>query len=91
MWPIELGPLLEYRKCVQRLYKHWSTYLAVKASLPDILVSAGSREEAKMAIKMDKTTIIVCSVVGSLGVLSAILWFFAERTKLPVSNTYRSF
>ncbi|PUZ65841.1 hypothetical protein GQ55_3G258100 [Panicum hallii var. hallii] len=35
-----------------------------------------------MAIKMDKTTIIVCSVVGSLGVLSAILWFSAERTKL---------
>ncbi|RCV17568.1 hypothetical protein SETIT_3G230300v2 [Setaria italica] len=35
-----------------------------------------------MAIKMDKTTIIVCAVVGSLGVLSAILGFSAEGTKL---------
>ncbi|CAN6346716.1 unnamed protein product [Urochloa humidicola] len=35
-----------------------------------------------MAIKMDKTTMIVCTVVGSLGVLSAILGFSAEGTKL---------
>ncbi|RLM98221.1 hypothetical protein C2845_PM06G20700 [Panicum miliaceum] len=35
-----------------------------------------------MAIKMDRTTIIVCAVVGSLGVLSAILGFSAEGTKL---------
>ncbi|CAN6337503.1 unnamed protein product [Urochloa humidicola] len=35
-----------------------------------------------MAIKMDKTTIIFCSVMGSLGVLSAILGFSAEGTKL---------
>ncbi|CAL4893736.1 unnamed protein product [Urochloa decumbens] len=35
-----------------------------------------------MAIKMDKTTVILCAVVGSLGVLSAILGFSAEGTKL---------
>ncbi|TVU19525.1 hypothetical protein EJB05_35676, partial [Eragrostis curvula] len=35
-----------------------------------------------MAIQWDKTTIIVTSVVGSLGVLSAILGFSAEGTKL---------
>ncbi|XP_066368165.1 predicted GPI-anchored protein 58 isoform X1 [Miscanthus floridulus] len=35
-----------------------------------------------MAIKMDKTSIIVCSVIGSLGLLSAILGFSAEGTKL---------
>ncbi|CAL4908378.1 unnamed protein product [Urochloa decumbens] len=35
-----------------------------------------------MAIKMDKTSTIVCAVVGSLGVLSAILGFSAEGTKL---------
>jgi hypothetical protein len=40
-----------------------------------------------MAIKMDRTTIIVCAVVGSLGVLSAILGFSAEGTKLTVSAT----
>ncbi|CAL4900945.1 unnamed protein product [Urochloa decumbens] len=35
-----------------------------------------------MALKMDKTTISLCSVIGSLGVLSAILGFSAEGTKL---------
>ncbi|TVU19551.1 hypothetical protein EJB05_35703, partial [Eragrostis curvula] len=35
-----------------------------------------------MAIQWDKTTIIVTSVVGSLGVLSAIFGFSAEGTKL---------
>ncbi|CAN6359982.1 unnamed protein product [Urochloa humidicola] len=35
---------------------------------------------------MDKTTIIVCSVVGSLGVLSAILGFSAEGTKLTPND-----
>ncbi|WVZ98674.1 hypothetical protein U9M48_044081 [Paspalum notatum var. saurae] len=35
-----------------------------------------------MGIKMDKTAIIVCSVVGSLGLLSAIFGFSAEGTKL---------
>jgi len=39
-----------------------------------------------MAIKMDKTSIIVCSVIGSLGLLSAILGFSAEGTKLTVST-----
>jgi hypothetical protein len=38
-----------------------------------------------MAGKMDKTTKIVLAVVGSLGVLSAILGFSAEGTKLTVS------
>ncbi|GJM88689.1 hypothetical protein PR202_ga04783 [Eleusine coracana subsp. coracana] len=37
-----------------------------------------------MAIKWDKTAIIVCSVVGSLGVLSAIFGFSAEGTKLTL-------
>ncbi|CAN6328123.1 unnamed protein product [Urochloa humidicola] len=31
---------------------------------------------------MDKTAIIVCSVIGSLGMFSAILGFSAEGTKL---------
>ncbi|KAM0832914.1 hypothetical protein ACQ4PT_064622 [Festuca glaucescens] len=35
-----------------------------------------------MAGKMDQKTIIVLAVVGSLGVLSAILGFSAEGTKL---------
>ncbi|KAF8776404.1 hypothetical protein HU200_003537 [Digitaria exilis] len=35
---------------------------------------------------MDKTMIIVCSVVGSLGVLSAILGFSAEGTKLTPND-----
>jgi len=39
-----------------------------------------------MARRMDKTTIIVLSVVGSLGVLSAILGFSAEGTKLTHSD-----
>ncbi|VAH07757.1 unnamed protein product [Triticum turgidum subsp. durum] len=39
-------------------------------------------------MKMDQKTIIVCSVVGSLGVLSAILGFSAEGTKLTVSDLY---
>ncbi|TVU19536.1 hypothetical protein EJB05_35688, partial [Eragrostis curvula] len=47
--------------------------------LPTSVVSA---REGKMAIQWDKTTIIVTSVVGSLGVLSAILGFSAEGTKL---------
>ncbi|XP_066364386.1 uncharacterized protein [Miscanthus floridulus] len=38
-----------------------------------------------MAVKMDKTSIIVCSVIGSLGLLSAILGFSAEGTKLTVT------
>lgn len=38
-----------------------------------------------MAGKMDKTTIIVSAVVGSLGLLSAILGFSAEGTKIIVS------
>ncbi|GJN14501.1 hypothetical protein PR202_gb01340 [Eleusine coracana subsp. coracana] len=37
-----------------------------------------------MAIKWDKTAIIVCSVVGSLGILSAIFGFSAEGTKLTL-------
>ena len=36
---------------------------------------------------MDKILIIVCAVVGSLGVLSAIFGFSAEGTKLTVSTT----
>uniref|UniRef100_J3M7H9 Uncharacterized protein n=1 Tax=Oryza brachyantha TaxID=4533 RepID=J3M7H9_ORYBR len=44
---------------------------------------AGREEPAVVvAIRMDKTTIIVSSVVGSLGVLSAILGFAAEAAKL---------
>jgi hypothetical protein len=35
---------------------------------------------------MDKTVIIVSAVLGSLGVLSAILGFSAEGTKLNVSS-----
>jgi hypothetical protein len=35
---------------------------------------------------MEKTAIIVTSVVGSLGVLSAIFGFSAEGTKLTVST-----
>ncbi|XP_037476445.1 basic salivary proline-rich protein 1-like [Triticum dicoccoides] len=38
--------------------------------------------------KMDQRMIIVCSVVGSLGVLSAILGFSAEGTKLTISDLY---
>uniref|UniRef100_A0A452Z707 Uncharacterized protein n=1 Tax=Aegilops tauschii subsp. strangulata TaxID=200361 RepID=A0A452Z707_AEGTS len=38
--------------------------------------------------KMDQRTIIMCSVVGSLGVLSAILGFSAEGTKLTISDLY---
>ncbi|XP_037474210.1 uncharacterized protein LOC119350518 [Triticum dicoccoides] len=41
-----------------------------------------------VAMKMDLKMIIVCSVVGSLGVLSAILGFSAEGTKLTVSDLY---
>uniref|UniRef100_A0A452Z705 Uncharacterized protein n=1 Tax=Aegilops tauschii subsp. strangulata TaxID=200361 RepID=A0A452Z705_AEGTS len=37
---------------------------------------------------MDQKMIIVCSVVGSLGVLSAVLGFSAEGTKLTVSDLY---
>uniref|UniRef100_A0A452Z710 Uncharacterized protein n=1 Tax=Aegilops tauschii subsp. strangulata TaxID=200361 RepID=A0A452Z710_AEGTS len=37
---------------------------------------------------MDQRTIIMCSVVGSLGVLSAILGFSAEGTKLTISDLY---
>ncbi|KAF0925612.1 hypothetical protein E2562_017196 [Oryza meyeriana var. granulata] len=44
--------------------------------------AAGREEPVVVAIKMDKTTIIVSSVVGSLGVLSAILGFAAEAAKL---------
>ncbi|BAH93172.1 Os05g0434200 [Oryza sativa Japonica Group] len=35
---------------------------------------------------MDKTTIIVSAVVGSLGLLSAILGFSAEGTKITVTD-----
>ncbi|KAF0925611.1 hypothetical protein E2562_017195 [Oryza meyeriana var. granulata] len=46
-------------------------------------VSAGQEEPATVvAIKMDKTTIIISAVVGSLGLLSAILGFAAEGAKL---------
>ncbi|KAI5019345.1 hypothetical protein ZWY2020_044233 [Hordeum vulgare] len=38
--------------------------------------------------KMDQRIIIVCSVVGSIGVLSAILGFSAEGTKLTISDVY---
>jgi hypothetical protein len=44
-----------------------------------------------MAGKMDKTTIIVSAVVGSLGLLSAILGFSAEGTKITVSTLPMSF
>lgn len=44
--------------------------------------AAGLEEPAAvLAIKMDKTTIIVFAVVGSLGLLSAILGFAAEGAK----------
>ncbi|BAS94179.1 Os05g0433500 [Oryza sativa Japonica Group] len=46
--------------------------------------SAGREEPIVVAIKMDKTTIIVSSVVGSLGVLSAILGFAAEAAKFTI-------
>lgn len=39
-----------------------------------------------MAKKMDKTVVIVSAVVGSLGVLSAILGFSAEGTKTTLSD-----
>ncbi|XP_047044250.1 uncharacterized protein LOC124648552 [Lolium rigidum] len=39
-----------------------------------------------MAVEMDQKTIIVLAVVGSLGVLSAILGFSAEGTKLTPSD-----
>lgn len=39
-----------------------------------------------MAKKMDKTVVIVSAVVGSLGVLSAILGFSAEGTKITLSD-----
>ncbi|XBJ18233.1 hypothetical protein VPH35_009447 [Triticum aestivum] len=39
-------------------------------------------------MKMDLKMIIVCSVVGSLGVLSAILGFSAEGTKLTIFDVY---
>jgi hypothetical protein len=51
------------------------------------LAPGGSTEEDKRATKMDKILIIVCAVVGSLGVLSAIFGFSAEGTKLTVSTT----
>ncbi|XP_044950734.1 uncharacterized protein LOC123401079 [Hordeum vulgare subsp. vulgare] len=38
--------------------------------------------------KMEQRMIIACSVVGSLGVLSAILGFSAEGTKLTISDLY---
>ncbi|XP_044950753.1 cleavage and polyadenylation specificity factor subunit 6-like [Hordeum vulgare subsp. vulgare] len=41
-----------------------------------------------MTIKMDQKMIIVCSVIGSLGVLSAILGFSAEGTKLTILDVY---
>uniref|UniRef100_A0A0E0DRT6 Uncharacterized protein n=1 Tax=Oryza meridionalis TaxID=40149 RepID=A0A0E0DRT6_9ORYZ len=45
-------------------------------------VAAGAGTTTVVAIKMDKTTIIVSVVVGSLGLLSAILGFAAEGSKL---------
>ncbi|EEE63834.1 hypothetical protein OsJ_18658 [Oryza sativa Japonica Group] len=39
-----------------------------------------------MAGKMDKTTIIASAVVGSLGLLSAILGFSAEVTKITATD-----
>ncbi|KAM3410684.1 hypothetical protein ACQJBY_002734 [Aegilops geniculata] len=44
---------------------------------------AGNRSRA-VTMKMDQRMIIVCSAVGSLGLLSAILGFSAEGTKLNV-------
>ncbi|CAM0955360.1 unnamed protein product [Alopecurus aequalis] len=41
-----------------------------------------------MATKMDRTMTIVLAVVGSLGLLSAILGFSAEGTKLTFSDLY---
>ncbi|KAF2930933.1 hypothetical protein DAI22_05g172900 [Oryza sativa Japonica Group] len=40
----------------------------------------------RMAGKMDKTTIIASAVVGSLGLLSAILGFSAEVTKITATD-----
>ncbi|XBJ18232.1 hypothetical protein VPH35_009446 [Triticum aestivum] len=40
-------------------------------------------------MKMDQRMIIVSSIIGSLGVLSAILGFSAEGTKLTVWTVYR--
>ncbi|KAF0925606.1 hypothetical protein E2562_017190 [Oryza meyeriana var. granulata] len=41
-----------------------------------------------MAGKMDKTVVIVSAIVGSLGVLSAILGFSAEGTKITASTLH---
>uniref|UniRef100_A0A0D9WGX0 Uncharacterized protein n=1 Tax=Leersia perrieri TaxID=77586 RepID=A0A0D9WGX0_9ORYZ len=52
------------------------------AAGPSASGSGTGREEPNVvSIKMDKTTIIVSSVVGSLGLLSAILGFAAEAAK----------
>nr|BAJ91344.1 predicted protein [Hordeum vulgare subsp. vulgare] len=45
-------------------------------------------DREQMPSKMDQRMIISCSVVGSLGVLSAILGFSAEGTKLTISDLY---
>jgi len=69
------------RESQARLHSSGGQHLS---SIPPDPEAEKTRE---MAIKMDKTVIIVCAVVGSLGVLSAILGFSAEGTKLTVSTT----
>ncbi|CAN6346713.1 unnamed protein product, partial [Urochloa humidicola] len=61
-------------------------------SLPDISrLCKKSRSRVNTAIKMDKTAIIVCSVIGSLGMFSAILGFSAEGIKLTsLSGSFRA-
>uniref|UniRef100_A0A0D9ZZM5 Uncharacterized protein n=1 Tax=Oryza glumipatula TaxID=40148 RepID=A0A0D9ZZM5_9ORYZ len=51
-----------------------------------VLALAATAFGITMAGKMDKTTIIVSAVVGSLGLLSAILGFSAEGTKITVTD-----
>uniref|UniRef100_A0A0E0NK05 Uncharacterized protein n=1 Tax=Oryza rufipogon TaxID=4529 RepID=A0A0E0NK05_ORYRU len=62
-------------------HPQWHSQKAKAAAGSGAGTSAGREEPIVVAIKMDKTTIIVSSVVGSLGVLSAILGFAAEAAK----------
>jgi len=79
---------------VHHLYTHTSTYIVgldteEHGSQTPIFPAGSTEEEEKGCgeLEMDKTLVIVCSVIGSLGVLSAILGFSAEGTKLTVSTT----
>jgi hypothetical protein len=80
---------------VHRLYTHTFTLVSRHRRAEPRLSNTSSpcqkhcTEEEKRCreLEMDKTLIIVCSAVGSLGVLSAILGFSAEGTKLTVSTT----